>query len=465
MGTPLWERTKNDFLPLPCRPSKIQDSNLTVLIVSLYPEGALMGFLRKAVRYTVPKVSVNQKGVRFGNHFGGVSSSWSGKPRADFGVGHVRARFGSGSYQGGRISSSSPGVSPTQEYVDLSGTRAPVFSARERRERPGFESMKKYGVIGLFPQAFHQHVATLFVYAGLFSSFLFTAITRFFAREYYVQDELWMDDKISSFLPGVLGFLCLCFFIFSLISFLISHLPVIAYTESVKWKRIAHSVVLTFFDSYIFFSVFTKPNSAQKVFNFDLSGDGLGFNRILIFPISAICLFITMQSLVRSLEPKEKTENRDAKNRILIQEHQQFKAEIRLAREAAFHYLRVGSFHRKGGRIHELNQQIHWKNDRTVRRVMQKTEWVEWMEWTKMQAVARLSAKAQFEEDADAITEAAYRFFLKYPEVPTSQTTIDSARMNILNMTCEELSQMLKLTYRKVKGFCRKSKSGTIRVD
>lgn len=420
-----------------------------------------MGFLGKAVRYTVPKVSVNRRGIRFGNHFGGVSSSWSGKPRADFGVGHVRARFGSGSYQGGRISSSSPGVSPTQEYVDLSGTRAPVIPARERRERPGYESMKKYGVIGLFPQAFHQHVATLIVYAGLFSSFLFTAITRFFAREYYVQNELWMDDKISSFLPGVLGFLCLCFFIFSLISFLISHLPVIAYTESVKWKRIAHSVVLTFFDLFIFFSVFTKPNSSQKVFNFDLSEDGLGFNWILIFPISAICLFITMQSLVRSLEPKERTENRDAKNRILIQEHQQFKAEIRLAGQAAADFIRDGNNQRKGGRIFELNQQICFAaNDRAVRRVMQKTEWVEWMELTKMQAVARLSART-----ADAIAEAADAIFLEYPEVPPSQTTIDSARMNILNMTCEELSQMLKLTYRKVKGFCRKSKSGTIRVD
>ena len=91
---------------------------------------------------------------------------------------------------------------------------------------------------------------------------------------------------------------------------------------------------------------------------------------------------------------------------------------------------------------------------------MQKTEWVEWMELTKMQAVARLSART-----ADAIAEAADAIFLEYPEVPPSQTTIDSARMNILNMTCEELSQMLKLTYRKVKGFCRKSKSGTIRVD
>ena len=120
-----------------------------------------MGFLGKAVRYTVPKVSVNRRGIRFGNHFGGVSSSWSGNPRADFGIGPVRARIGSRPYQGGRISSSSPGVSPTQEYVDISGTRAPVIPSRDRNQRPGLKSIKKHGVIGLFPQTFHQHVATM----------------------------------------------------------------------------------------------------------------------------------------------------------------------------------------------------------------------------------------------------------------------------------------------------------------
>ena len=395
-----------------------------------------MGFLGKAVRYTVPKVSVNRKGIRFGNHFGGVSSSWSGNPRADFGIGPVRARIGSRPYQGGRISSSSPGVSPSQEYVDLSGTRAPVFSARERRpnwKQRVIGEIKEHGVIGLFPQTFHQHVATLLVYAGLFSSSLLAAITRFFAQEYRVQNELWMDGKISEFIPDVLAFLCLCFFIFSLISFLISHLPVIADAESVKWKRITHSVVLIFFDLYIFFSVFTKPNSAQKVF--DLSGDALVFNWILIFPISAICVYITRQSLVRSLEPKEKTENRDAKNRILVQEHQQFKAEIKQARQAAFDFLRDGNNIPKGGRILELNQQIHHAtNDRAVRRVMQETEWMEWMERIEIQAVARLTAKAQFEEAADALAEATQAIFLEYPEVPTSQTTIDSARMITLEL-------------------------------
>ena len=288
-----------------------------MLIVSLYLEGALMGFLGKAVRYTIPKVSVNRKGVRFGNHFGGVSSSWGGKPRADFGVGHVRARFGGGSYQGGRISSSSPGVSPAQEYVDVSGTRAPVIPSRDRNERPGLKSIKKHGVIGLFPQTFHQHLATLFVYAGLFSSFLLTAITRFFAQEYRVQDELWMDDKISQFLPNLLAFLCLSFFIFSLIAFLISHLPVIADAESVKWKRIFHSVVLIFFDLYISLSVFTSPNSAQKVF--DLSGDALAFNLILIFPISAICTFVSFRSLIQTIERPNKTKKQ--KQKILEQKN------------------------------------------------------------------------------------------------------------------------------------------------
>jgi len=287
-------------------------------------------------------------------------------------------------------------------------------------------------VIGLFPQTFHQHVATLLVYAGLFSSFLFTAITRFFAQEYR-WEKLWMDNKISEFQKDLLAFLCLCFFIFSLIAFLISHLPVIADAESVKRKRITHSVVLIFFDLYIFFSVFTKPNSAQKVF--DLSGDALVFNWILIFPISAICLFITMQSLIRSLEPKEKTENRDIKNRILVQAKQQIEADFKQARQAAADFIRDGNNQRKGGRIFELNQQICFAaNDRTARRVMQKTEWMEWMEWMEIQAVARLTAKAQFEEAADALAEATQAIFLEYPEVPTSQTTIDIARMITLEL-------------------------------
>ena len=55
-----------------------------------------MGLFGKAFRYAVPKVSVNRSGIRFGNHFGGVSSSWSGNPRADFGIGPARARLNYG---------------------------------------------------------------------------------------------------------------------------------------------------------------------------------------------------------------------------------------------------------------------------------------------------------------------------------------------------------------------------------
>ena len=62
-----------------------------------------MGFLRKAVRYSVPKFSVNRRGVRFGNHLGGVSSSWSGNPRADIGIGPARMRA---SYKGSRANQS-----------------------------------------------------------------------------------------------------------------------------------------------------------------------------------------------------------------------------------------------------------------------------------------------------------------------------------------------------------------------
>jgi hypothetical protein len=72
-----------------------------------------MGILRTVIRYSVPKVSVNRSGVRFGNHFGGVSSSWSGNPRADFGIGPARARMNYGSPATKKPSDSSSNQSST----------------------------------------------------------------------------------------------------------------------------------------------------------------------------------------------------------------------------------------------------------------------------------------------------------------------------------------------------------------
>ena len=376
-----------------------------------------MGFLGKAVRYTVPKVSVNRRGIRFGNHFGGVSSSWSGNPRADFGIGPVRARIGSRPYQGGRISSSSPGVSPTQEYVDLSGTRAPVIPSRDRNQRPGLKSIKKHGVIGLFPQTFHQHVATLLVYAGLFSSFLLTAITRFFAQEYRVQNELWMDDKISEFLPDVLAFLCLCFFVFSLISFLISHLPAIADAESVKWKRITQSVVLIFFDLYIFFSVFTKPNSAQKVL--DLSGDALVFNWIFIFPISAICTFVSLRSLIHSIEHPNRTKKRkqkilEQKNRDRLSAH-----ETQKTTQEAYEYIRRTDRLQTDARIFQQNQQIAFAFDQgRARRLIRKAD--------------RADLKADYETALVGLSEVIQRVLREFPNYDQSLRSLDSSKFNSL---------------------------------
>ena len=417
-----------------------------------------MGLFGKAFRYSVPKVSVNRSGIRFGNHFGGVSSSWSGRPRADFGIGPARARFGPGPYQGGRISSSGPGVSPSQEYVDLSGTRAPVIPSRDRNERPGFKSLKKHGVIGLFPQTFHQHVPTLFVYGGLFSSFLLAVFTRYSSQQYQKQNELWMDGEISSFLPNILAFLCFGFFVLSLAAYLLSHLPIFADAESVKWKKVTHSGVLTFIDISVFFSVFTKPNISQILFN--ISGDAWEFRKLFILPISAICVFKTMQSLVHSLEPKGKSEIREARNQIVIQRNQQIEADLNQARQAAWRFIREPNNQHKGGRIFELNQQLAFAfNDRTARRIMRKTEWMEMqvgshstfqkstlinsgktsrkenrVAQTPKWKVARVSAKAQFEEAAKALAEATQAIFLEYPEISATQTTIDSSRMDALEL-------------------------------